>query len=191
MSLLVPVRRVLARRPWLYWVVVAGAAALAASVVAGRLEAVESTRRTWGTTTQVVVATADLAPGEPVWPASATRSMPVAVVPDGALETVDVDAVARQRIGVGEVVVGHDVAGPGVRARIPTGWLAVSIPLAETLGAEPGDPVTVASGGIVLATHGLVVNRSPEAVVVAVPGAQAPAVAAAVTNGDVSVLLEP
>jgi hypothetical protein len=54
-----------------------------------------------------------------------------------------------------------------------------------------GDAVTVATGGVVLATDGLVVGLIGEALLVAVPSAGAAQVAHAAASGDVAVLIQP
>ncbi len=64
MSLVARGRYVLARRPWLYWLGVAILAGGCGLVVADAAAGVDGARRSWGETRAVVVATADLAPGD-------------------------------------------------------------------------------------------------------------------------------
>ena len=59
-------RLVLARRPWLYWLVVAVLAATIALVVQGRVVDLDEARRSWGDTRRVLVAAGPLEPGEPI-----------------------------------------------------------------------------------------------------------------------------
>ena len=66
MRQLAMVRRVLARRPWIYWTVVAAVAAAGAIATASVLGAVDDERSRWGDTAVVLVATRDVAAGEPL-----------------------------------------------------------------------------------------------------------------------------
>ena len=57
-------------------------------------------------------------------------------------------------------------------------------------GAQVGDGVTVATGGVVIAADGVVVGIVGDGLLVAVPADEAPQVAHAAATGDVAVLLE-
>ena len=183
-------RHVLARRPWLYWSAVAllaaGIGVAAASAVAG----VDDARRAWGDTRSVVVAVAELAPGDPLSGRTELRPHPAPMVPASALTAVPPSAVARQRVAPGEVLVELDVvAGHLPVALVPPGWRGVPVAEPVPSGAVVGDLVVAASGGGIVASDGVVVARTESTVVVAVPAADAPAVAAAANAGDLTLLL--
>lgn len=183
-------RHVLARRPWLYWSVVAalagGIAVAAASAVAG----VDDARRAWGATRSVVVAVADLAPGDPLTGHTELRAHPAPMVPSSALGAVPSGAIARQRVAAGEVLVEVDVAAGHLPvALVPPGWRGVAVAETVPSGAVVGDHVAAASGGAIVADDGVIVGRAESTVVVAVPAADAPAVAAAANAGDLTLLL--
>lgn len=192
MSVLALVRHRLARSPWIYWAVVAALALAAGVAVAGLTSGVDAARRSWGETRTVYVAIADIAPGEPLGGRVEARALPSPMLPDSAVSAVEAGSIARQHLAAGEVVVAADIAAPGApRSLIPPSWLAVAVAERVPSGAAPGDPVRVASGGVVLADEGVVVAASAAAVVVAVPAATAAQVGQAAATGDVSLLLEP
>ena len=114
------------------------------------------------------------------------------MVPDAAVTELVDGARARQHVGVGEILVATDlVASAAPQALIPPGWSAVAVAEAVPSGAAVGDHVAAASGGVVVAREGIVVGQRDDAVLVAVPDDDAPAVAAASAAGDVSLLLRP
>jgi hypothetical protein len=192
MNPLARARHVLVRHPSLYWaavVVLAAGAALAAGHAAG---SVDEARRDWGATRDVVVATADLAPGEPLAGHVDLRSRPGPMIPAAAVTTVGPAARARQHVSSGEILVRPDVAATGSPQEMtPDGWAAVAVAEAVPSGARVGDAVGAASGGVVLAERGIVVGRSGEALLVVVPAAEAPQVAAASAGGELGLLLRP
>lgn len=192
MSVLASVRHRLARSPWIYWAVIGGLALLAGVAVAGATSGVEAARRAWGDTRTVYVAATDVAPGDGFAGRIARRDFPEPMIPAAAVSAIDPDAVARQHVAAGEVIVGADVAATGgLRSLIPAGWLAVAVSEAVPSGAAVGDLIRVASGGVVLADEGVVVAVTAAAVVVAVPADAAAQVGQAAASGDVSLLLEP
>lgn len=184
------VRHVLARRPWLYWLFVAAVAAGAGLVVADAASQVDAARRSWGSEQAVLVATADIAPGDRLADVVADRSLPNPMVPAAAVVTLDDDATARQHIGVGEVVVDHDLASTsGPQGLMPAGWQAVAVAEPVPTGVAVGDRVAAASGGIVLAPDGVVVGQLADGLLVAFPADVAPHVAHAATTGDLALLV--
>jgi SAF domain-containing protein len=185
------IRLLLARSPWLYWAIVAALAGAAALLVMRAADGVDAARDAWGEPSLALVATRDIAPGAALDGATELRELPVPMVPAGALTDRGLGAVARQRIAAGEVVVEHDVApNAAPRALIPDGWLAVAVSEPVASGAQVGDDVSVASGGVVLAVDGVVVGLAGEALLVAVPADEAAQVAHAAAGGDVAVLLK-
>ena len=186
------VRHVFARRPWLYWAVVVAIASGAALLTADAVAGVDEARRSWGATREVIVATVDIAPGQPLAGRTAPRPRPGPTVPGRALVTAASGAVARQHVVAGEVLVDTDVAaGAAPVSLIPEGWRGVAVAEAVPSGSAIGDRVAAASGGVVLATDGVVVGQSGDAVIVAVPAAEAAQVAAAGAAGELTLLLVP
>jgi len=195
MSVLARLRQRLARSPWIYWAVVAALAVVAAATVSRATSGIADARDAWGRPRRVVIATIDLAAGDPLAGAVRVASVPEPLVPPSALDAdAPVDgAVARSPIAAGEMVVAVDVAAPGgPQALTPAGWLAVPVAERVPSGARVGDRVEVASGGIVLAADGVVVvaDQGGGSVVVAVPATDAPMVAQA-ASGDAVLLLVP
>ena len=190
MMVLVHVRRVLAKRPWLYWVGVGGLALLAGVIVSQAASGIDDAKAAWGRPHTVFVAVVDIEPGAPLTGAAGRREIPTPLVPPGAATEIVADAIARQRIGQGEVVMAHDVgATGGPQALIPDGWLAVGIAEPVPSGARVGDDVAVASGGITLVDDGVVVGVDAESALVAVPAHAAAQVAQAASTGDVALLI--
>ncbi|MGA7758589.1 MAG: hypothetical protein WCA90_19245 [Ilumatobacteraceae bacterium] len=183
-------RLVLARRPWLYWLIVAVLAAVIALVVRGRVVDLDEARRSWGDTRRVLVAAAPLEPGEPI--VVLTIDLPVALLPVGALEDLPEGAHLRQRVSDGEVLTELDIADrPGPAALADGGTLVVAISDPLSRNVTIGLPVQVAADGIVLAESATVVDLADEIVFVAVGAADAPAVAAAAHQGIASLLYVP
>lgn len=185
-------RYLLARRPWLYWLVVVVLAGAIALAVAGAVGGVDDARRAWGATRRVVVASTDLAPGDALTDRVEVRLLPGPILPARALTEVSPDAVARQHVATGEVLVDVDVAAGHVPvALVPTGWHGVPVAEPVPTGAVVGDRVAATSGGVVLADEAVVVARGDASLVVAVPAADAPGVAAAASSGELTILLAP
>ncbi len=175
-------RLALARRPWIRWLAIAAAAMTAGWLVLGQLQSVETARQSWTQRRTVFVATHDHAAGDPL--VVEERDLPMAAVPASALDTAPVGGVARQRIGVGEVVTAVDVAvGPGPAAAADEGDVVVAVgdPLLQGAMANVtvGLRVAVHSEGIVLADEGRIVAIDGDVVFVALDPADAPIVSAA------------
>lgn len=173
----VRVRRLLARRPWIYWLLVALVVTGLAVRVGAYVASVEAARHAWGSTSAVYVATADIEPGAPV--AAERREVPAAMLPVRPAAEIG-GAVARQRISAGEIVTVADVvADSGPLALVPPGFLAVPVIESPVSGAAVGDRVQVATDGVVLSADAIVVGHSPDATLVAVPADEAPLLPAA------------
>lgn len=191
MSVLAQLRRLVARRPWLYWAAVGALALLVGVLVSQATSQVEAAKEAWGETRGALVAIAEVQPGEPVAGATELRQLPTPMVPEGAVSELEPGATATQRIAPGEIVMAHDVAATsGPQTLIPDGWLAVSIAEPVPTGVRTGDDVSVASAGVVLADDAVVVGVVGESVLVAVPAAEAPQVAQAASSGDVALLIK-
>lgn len=187
----VSIRRLLARRPWLYWLLVAAVAAGFAAEVARRSDAIDAERARWGESRIVLVAVRDVLPGDSLLDAVTKRELPVAMIPAAAISEID-RQVARQRIAAGEVITAPDVAErDGPRALLPEGWLAVAIVESPSSGATIGDRVQVASEGTVISSQAVVIGFVDDATLVAAPADEAPLLPAAAAAGGVALLLVP
>jgi hypothetical protein len=183
-------RLVLARRPWVYWALVAALAALAAATVHGETSSIAAERDRWGSTRTVLVARDQHEPGDPV--AADLVALPIAAVPDDALTHAPSDARVRQRVAVGEVLTGLDVtarSGPAALAEPGTVVVALSDPLARDV--TTGLDVQVAAEGLVIADRARVTSVVDDVIFIAVGSGQAPAVAAAARSGVASLLYLP
>lgn len=188
-TIIVSTRRVLARRPWIQWVLIVAIATAVAASANGRLQQVDAERDSWGAMRSVLVATAPIEVGDTL--RIERRDMPVAVIPEGAIDQAD-GVVARQRIGVGEIVTEVDVAANGgPQAMTPDGWLAVAVIESPRSGAVVGDRVQVASDGFVVSADAIVVGGFDEVTVLAVPADEAPLLPAAAHAGSLTLLLKP
>ena len=183
-------RLVLARRPWIYWAVVAALATTAAIAVQGQLASIEAERNRWGTSRSVLVATRQLEPGDAI--AAELVALPVAALPTAALVEPPADAVVRQRVAAGEVLTELDVAhAVGPAARAEPGLVVVGLvdPLARNVAA--GLRVKVAADGVVLADQAEVTEVTDDVIFVPVPDRDAAAVAAAAQQGIAALLYVP
>ena len=192
MSIAARLRLTLARSPWLYWAIVAVLAATAGLFVMRAAASVDAARESWGKARPVFVASQAIEPGAPLHGVVERRHLPSPMVPADAVTELSPEAVARQHIASGEVIVTHDVSPTAApQTLIPSGWLAVAVAEPVASGAAIGDYVAVATGGVVVAADGTIVGLSGEALLVAVPADEAPQVAQAAASGDVAVLIQP
>lgn len=186
----------------MWWVIVAAAALGPLWFVNGLVVQANEAQQAWGETRSVFVATAVVEVGEGVHGAVESQVLPVVAVPDGAVEIVGVDVVARERIHPGEVIVGARVSGSGVglAERLPEGTSAIAVP------SGPGWP-PLAIGDVVdlhatlnelvggqpetlrVAERAVVVDVGERAVTVAVPRTQVSATANALSRGVITVAL--
>jgi hypothetical protein len=175
-------RLVIARRPWIYWSLVACLAAVAGLTVLAQVSALERARLEWGTTRAVLVADRSAGPGDEV--AWRRVELPVAALPPGAVERWPDGGRLRQRIGEGEVLTEVDlasVAGPAGRADAGTVVVALSDPLSHSIGI--GLRVQVAADGLIVADDAVVVDVADDVTFVAVERRDAATVAAAAQQG--------
>ena len=180
MHLVARTRHIIARHPLLYWLAVAGVAAVLAALVAGAVADVDAQRRSWGTTRQVWVALADHQRGDPVH--AEQREVPAAMAPAAAATADPAGRIARQAVAAGEVITDADIVGEGVLALVPSGAVALSIANAGGAEFRVGDPVVVFESGRRLAA-GDVVAVLDDSVMVAVSGSSAAAVSQAALDG--------
>jgi hypothetical protein len=185
MHLLARLRLMVARHPSVYWLAIAAAAGAVALGATHAMARVDAARRSWGDAEVVWMATAAIEPGQPIL--ADRRSVPRAVVPIGAVTEAPGDVVARQRIGLGEIITDLDLAAPGPAGRIPDGWVAFAMP--STVGHfAAGDNLHVYSGDQLVAA-GVVVEAGESEVMVAVPGEAAPALSTALLTDTVTLAL--
>jgi SAF domain-containing protein len=182
MHVLARVRLVVARHPWTYWLVVALVAGAAGFGVMGAMARVDAARRSWGDSTTVWVASIPIEPGEPI--NADRREVPRAVVPDAAIGEPPSGAVARQRIGPGEIITDSDIAAGGRASLVPAGWVAFAVP-ASVEHFATGDHLNVYSGNQLVAS-GLVVDHGESELMVAIPAEAAPALATALLTDAVT-----
>ena len=190
----VALRRLLARRPWIHWLVVLAAALATGVTLRQRVAGIDDARRAWGDAREVFVARRDTAPGQAL--DVDVRHVPAAIVPQGALDRSSSGdgLIARQDVSAGEIVTAIDVgragqAGP--QALLPDGWAAVPIVESPAAGAAIGARVQVVGDGLVLAPDAIVVGYHDDVTLVAMPAGAAPMVAAGAEAGGVAVLLLP
>jgi hypothetical protein len=185
----VAVRRALVKHPWIYWLVVAVAAAGAGASMLERVDRVDAERAAWGETRSVWVAAIDHEPGDPL--TVERRELPRAVVADGAADAV-AGLTARQHVAAGEIVHDSDiVALTGPQALTPAGWLVVPVNESPASGATSGDRAQVVGDGVVLSADALVVGDHDGSTLIAVPADEAASVAALATRDGVTLLLIP
>jgi len=185
----VAVRRVLVKRPWIHWLIVAVAAAGAGASMLERADRVDAERAAWGETRRVWVAVVDHEPGDAL--NAERREVPRAVVADGAADSV-AGLAARQYVATGEIVHDSDVVAPtGPQALTPSGWLVVPVIESPASGAALGDRVRVVGDGVVLSPEAIVVGHHDGSSLVAIPGGDAASVAALATHDGVTLLMIP
>jgi hypothetical protein len=185
-------RMLLARRPWLYWLLVGAIAVGIVAAVAAAMGDVQRQRDAWGRTTTVFVTTRDVAVGEGLSGAVTSRDVPAAIVPPSALAVMPI--AATQRLAAGEIIVDIDVVDEqGPLALVPSGWLAIDVPLADDPLDAPrplfdvGDSAVVLADGSIIADRALIVDVASDGLAVAVPRDVAARVAQA-ANQRVAVL---
>jgi hypothetical protein len=191
-SVTVKARRALARRPWIYWPACLAVAAAVATLVAGHVARLDDARRRWATSEPVLVATIDHLPGDEL--TAELVEMPLAVVPPDAVgsNAVSGEAIVRQRVARGEVVVAADLTalrGPASLADRGTLVVGITDPLARDI--RIGLDVQVVAEGIVLADRARVVGLVDEVVYVAVEARAAATVAAAAHDATAGIVFIP
>jgi len=183
-------RLVLARRPWIYWVVVATFATIAVIAVRGEMTSIANERDRWGATRDVLVARQQHEPGDPI--SADLVALPLAALPDDALVGLPATGHVRQRVSAGEVLTQLDITdavGPAANAEMGTAVVALSDPLARNVVV--GLRVQVAADGLILTDAAVVTDVFDDVVFVAIDERDAPAVAAAAQQGIATLLYLP
>lgn len=179
MLLLPRLRLALARRPWIYWVFVAGCSAIVWSTLTTSQAELADQRRRWGETRRVWVAAVDIGPGDLV--RSVARDYPIAMVATSAIADEPVDIFATTSIAAGEVLVESDVNGT-TDDLLPHEWVVFALERDGTPALHPGSNVAVFGSGQRWC-DGVVVAVYDDSVEVAVPPTCADAVSVQVAGG--------
>lgn len=148
-----------------------------------------------GSTTQVLISEAELAPGDPIAPLTRVAAMPVGLAPASALGELPVDAAAGRRIPAGAVLTALDLAQPTEAA---AGEAAIAVASTQaTPPLAPGDAavlVVAADPFVGLEARMIdarVVSIVDERLVVAVDVDDLTDIAAAVRAGGITVAAGP
>lgn len=151
----------------------------------------------------VLVATSDIASGDPV---TGSVVQPLLVPASLVAATIITDlpntAYARQTIGAGEIITTINVADESSsNSIVPAGWRTIAITSPTALPPmSAGDHVDVIANGVVLVANAVVVSTSGESsssssvvlfthVVIGVPADSAPSVATAAALGDATLVV--
>lgn len=177
MHVLPRLRLELARRPWIYWLIVGLCALVVWSGITRAASAADAERRQWGQSRTVLVATVDVARGQTL--RARRRQYPAAMVPVGAVASLPAAALAAHPIGAGEVIVRSDLAGG---ADPPADWVVFALPADGAPALLPGDAATVFGDGTRWC-DGMVVTFAADRIDVAVPPTCAEHVSAQVAAG--------
>lgn len=185
MSILPRLRMLLARRPWLYWLIV-GMCAIAVWLSVSSAQAqVTQERDSWGTTRKVWVASGPVVAGEVL--RATVAEYPTAMVSPSAVSSLAAGALAARSIADGEVVVAADVAVEGL---VPSEWVVFAVPLDGAPSLIVGDEVSVFGSGQ-LWCGGMAAAFSESTVEIAVPADCAASLSAQLALGAVTLARHP
>lgn len=208
-----PIRPRLPRRALPWWVAAVGLTVLTGLTVDGALRRAAEAESAYGQTRPVAVAIRSVEAGTAIGAGDVElRAWPVALAPPAALDEVPVGRRALVDLMSGEPVAAGRVSaesGDGPAPLLGPDERALPIPITIP-GLDPavGDRVDLLAGGApgggpagdlpgaptepaVVASRARVLAVAEESVVVAVPSATAPEVAAALTSGPVLLALRP
>ncbi|MFM7536289.1 MAG: hypothetical protein ACKO91_10950 [Acidimicrobiales bacterium] len=155
-------------------------------------------RDAWGEARTVLVTTRAVEAGAALDGLVEARAIPVAALPDGALESLPRTARARHPLSAGAVVTGVAVAGTApspTAAAIPPGWRGLAVARSEVgLPVRVGDAVEVMAigeldGDVGRPVSGIVAGVDDRAVTVAVPADAVVLVATAIHDRRVVLTL--
>ncbi|MBI4882515.1 MAG: SAF domain-containing protein [Actinobacteria bacterium] len=170
MMLLPRLRLALARRPWLYWLFVAGCAVVVWSLLASGQAKLARQRREWGETRRVWIAVGDIARGAQL--RTSAGDFPVAMLPPSAVTDDPAGSIADRSIANGEVIVATDVSGGD--GDLPADWVVFAVSRNRTPAVHAGDGVALFAGGQYLC-DGAVVALADNSLDIGVPPACADA----------------
>lgn len=199
-----PLRAVVGRRSLPFWLLTAVAATVTGLTVARAVERADAAAET-SERRPVLVVAAPVPPGGRLDDTNTTIAQRArADLPDGAITAVPVGAIAVDALVPGEVVVASRLAPAGLSpaaALLPAGTRGVAVPVGTTaMPLAVGDRVDVVAmlpfdlagpdgAAAVVAAGAPVVQVGEESVVVAVPEAEVPALARALAEGSVQLVL--
>ncbi len=155
-------------------------------------------RDAWGEARTVLVTTQAVEAGAVLDGVVTARTIPVAALPDGAMETLPRTARARHPLAAGTVVTGVAIAGTAsspTAAAIPPGWRGLAVARGEVgLPVRVGDAVEVMAigeldGDIGRPVSGVVAGVDDRAVTVAVPADAVVLVATAIHDRRAMLIL--
>ena len=129
-----PLRR-LARRRGVYWTVAATLAVAAGVAVHQQGQAARQVVDRLGTTTDVLVSSSDLVPGDPIAPLTAIAAVPTGLAPAAAVAEVPAGSVAGRHVAAGAMITALDVADPTQPAADEA-----TIAVASSTSTPPLDP---------------------------------------------------
>lgn len=181
-------------RPARRWAAGLALASVTFALVHGAVGRAEAARARWGEQRSVRVATRDLQPGEPLAGATRQTDRPAAVVADDAIDgdrALDHERTAMAVLA-GDVVRAGHLAGPAAATArgVADGRRVAALPRPDGLALAAGDRVDLLdAAGEVVAAGGVVVRVGDEAVEVSVDAAALGALARALADGRVVVVL--
>ena len=189
------VRASLGRRRRLRRVVGVAVIAIGVLVLASASSGWQAERARWGRTAPVAVVRGSIEVGDTIEASDVEFiSMPVALIPFDAVDESSLAGSAAVALSKGDVLRLRDLASVG-SSSLPDGHRALAIPLGPQVPQlAVGDPVDVFvfddafGAGVTTAgasIPGRTIEMTEEAVIVAVPAADAGALAAGVANGSV------
>jgi Flp pilus assembly protein CpaB len=191
-----PLRRLhvfVARRPLVYWSLIALLAAVPAAVVGLEIAEAREARDAWRDRRTILVAGRAIAAGETLHADDVERRpWPLALLPEGAVDSLPDPAVAAAPMAAGEPVVTARLGRPAmgaVASLVPDGSRAVAVARGSAaLPVVVGDGVEVIAAldpleASVVAADAVVVHVDELTAVVAVAAGEAPAAAAAIAAG--------
>jgi hypothetical protein len=204
LHLAVRLRRLLARRPWIRWLVIATCAATAGIGLQGKVAALNEAKDRWDGGALVYVLRHDVVAGSEIRREDVEQRLVAPdLVPLGAATSFGEPVTARHAMGRGEIVstthVGQAV-GPAGLLRPGAVGVAVPLPIGSSVPLALGDRVGLVVGSdplgtgadptpVGVAAMGEVVFVSSESAVVGLDAAEAAEVASAAAGGRVTVIL--
>jgi hypothetical protein len=185
-------RSFLARHRSVYWLAVTAVSLTLGALAVGEQRSLDRARLAWTTTEVVWVASAPMAPGDPL--VIRQVELPQVALPDHVLVHDAADTaqlVALRPLHRNEIVTVDDV-GDTTTELVSETTRIVAIPAgADTPAVSVGDRVDVVAAGQVVASDGLVVATSDSANSVAVAADAAALAATAAHDGTATLVLHP
>ncbi|MSO59898.1 MAG: hypothetical protein EXQ63_06190 [Ilumatobacteraceae bacterium] len=175
------------------WQLVATAllSTLCALVIFGATSNSRAEHARWGALSRALVATADIAPGSMLTQANtASLQAPQHLVPQTALNALRVGMTTSRQILASSIITALDIVGNG-DTTLPNGWRIVAFPADVIIpDLAIGNIVDVVTAGAVIAADAVVMTPATQerGVEIAVPADLAATVAAAINNGDTSLV---